>query len=209
MLLSVGTDILFFPPVEEVYPPGVEIDVPADFGSLDQVMEGAFRPGHFAGVARVVRRLLDIVQPQRLYMGQKDYQQFTIIQHLIDETGLPVGLVRCPIVREADGLAMSSRNTRLSPEARRQAPAIYRILQEARRALAEADPEVVERWALQQLKQAGLRPEYFEIVDGRTLEPLEKLEGVDSAVACVAAWAGDVRLIDNVILAENGRPVSP
>ena len=207
MLSAVGTDVLFFPPVAEIYPPGVQIEVPGDFGRLGLVMEGAFRPGHFEGVARVVRRLLDIVRPHRLYMGQKDYQQYTIIQHLIDALELSVQLVRCPIVREADGLAMSSRNQRLSPAARRRAPAIYRVLEEARRALADADPPAVAARAWQQLERAGLRPEYFEIVDGRTLEPLETLAGIDHAVACAAAWAGEVRLIDNVLLLEDGRPV--
>lgn len=207
MLSGVGTEVLFFPPVEEIYPPGVQIQVPLDFGRLGEVMEGAFRPGHFEGVARVVRRLLDIVQPHRLYMGQKDFQQYTIIQYMIEVLKLPVQLVRCPIVREADGLAMSSRNRRLSPPARRRAPAIYRVLQEARRALVDADPKTVAARARQQLERAGLRPEYFEIVDGHTLEPLETLAGVENAVACAAAWAGDVRLIDNILLLEDGRPI--
>jgi len=209
MLLSVGTDVLFFPPVEEVYPPEVRIETPANYGALDKVMEGEFRPGHFKGVARVVRRLLDIVRPDRLYMGQKDYQQVAIIQYLIDEMGLSVQLVACPIVREADGLAMSSRNQRLTPSARRQAPAIREVLLSARRALFEGvDPETVEMRATQQLTQAGLRPEYFEIVDGRSLQPLNKLAGAESAVACAAAWAGDVRLIDNILIVEDERAMT-
>jgi pantoate--beta-alanine ligase len=114
LLESIEVDYLFNPLVDEVYPKGLDTHVEIDFGQLDKVMEGAMRPGHFAGVAQVVKRLLDMVRPTHLYMGQKDFQQFTIIQHMIDLLDMPVQLVVCPIVREADGLAMSSRNRRLS-----------------------------------------------------------------------------------------------
>lgn len=202
MLAEGGCDLLFMPPVEEVYPPGLDLEVELDLGSLDKVMEGEFRPGHFHGVATVVKRLLDIVQPDRLYMGQKDFQQWTIVREMIRQLDLPVELKRCPIIRETDGLAMSSRNQRLSPEYRRRAPAIYRALLHAREQFEFLPPESIEKFALQEIEDAGLRPDYFEVVDGFTLLPVNDPRQHEFIVACAAAWAGEVRLIDNLILKE-------
>lgn len=199
-LLEVGTDVLFMPTETEIYPSGLAERVDLDLGLLDRILEGEFRPGHFAGVATVVKRLLDIVEPQRLYMGQKDYQQCIVVRRLIEAFQLPVSLVVCPIIREPDGLAMSSRNQRLTPEFRRRASAIFRVLQQAGQLLADLPPDGVEKFGLQELAEAGLRPEYFEIVDGDTLQPVEPGNNADRIVACAAAWAGDVRLIDNLIL---------
>ncbi len=134
LLISAGCDALFMPAVEEVYPPGENLTVQLDFRQLDQVMEGKFRPGHFSGMATVVKRLLDIVQPGRLYMGQKDFQQLTIVHDMLRQLGSNIELVRCPTTREADGLAMSSRNLRLQPEMRAAAPAIYQNLLAAKTA---------------------------------------------------------------------------
>lgn len=200
LLHDAGCDALFMPPVEEVYPPGLDTTVRLDFGPLAAVMEGAFRPGHFAGMASVVKRLLDIVQPRRLYMGQKDFQQLTIVRDMLRRLKLPMELVMCPTVREADGLAMSSRNVRLSAEMRAAAPVIYRTLLHAREAFRQRPADAVQQEALAALQAAGLRPEYFELADGITLQPVQHYADSPFVVACTAAWAGEVRLIDNEIV---------
>ena len=201
MLLSVQCDVLFVPTVEEVYPPGEDLTITLDFKQLDKVMEGEFRPGHFKGMATVVNRLLDIVRPHRLYMGQKDFQQLSIVRDMIRQLELPVALVMCPTVRESDGLAMSSRNTRLSQEMRATAPAIYQTLQWAKTALYENRPVAeIQTEALRKLSAANLLPEYFEIVDGVTLLNVQDKDESAFVVACTAAFAGDVRLIDNLVL---------
>lgn len=210
LLLSANCDVLFLPPVEEVYPPGMDLTLELDFGDLDKVMEGVFRPGHFKGMATVVNRLLDIVRPHKIYMGQKDYQQLSIVRNMIEQLTLPVELVMCPTVREADGLAMSSRNLRLSPEMRAAAPAIFQTLIWAKTALEEDRPALeIQSEAMGRLVNAGLRPEYFDIVDGVTLRPIRPQGAIPflheigmggPIVACTAAFAGEVRLIDNLIL---------
>ena len=205
LLLAAGCDALFMPPVEEVYPAGMNLTVQLDFRQLDQVMEGVFRPGHFIGMATVVKRLLDIVQPQRLYMGQKDFQQLTIVRDMIRQLDSPIQLVMCPTTREPDGLAMSSRNLRLSPEMRIAAPAIYQALLEAQNRFLHEPASAVQAGALRQLETAGLKPEYFDIVDGISLLPVEHHNESNFIVACVAAWAGEVRLIDNLVLKEGLR----
>lgn len=194
-----GCDAVFMPEVEEVYPPGKDVSIDLDFRQLDEVMEGVFRPGHFVGMATVVHRLLDIVQPQSLYMGQKDFQQLTIVRDMIRQLNMPIQLVMCPTVREPDGLAMSSRNTRLSPEMRSIAPAIYQTLQWARVEIQQRPASDIQADAMQKLEDAGLRPEYFEIVDGISLLPVERWAESDFIVACMAAFAGEVRLIDNLV----------
>ncbi|MEZ4967293.1 MAG: pantoate--beta-alanine ligase [Saprospiraceae bacterium] len=199
LLIGVDCDVLFIPPVEEVYPPGPDLTVHLDFGQLDQVMEGEFRPGHFKGMATVVNRLLDIVQPHRLYMGQKDFQQLTIVRNMLAQLHSPVELVMCPTRREADGLAMSSRNVRLSPAMRAAAPVIYQTLVWAKETFREQAATAVRASATARLSEAGLRPEYFDIVDGITLQPVERWQDSDFVVACTAAFAEEVRLIDNLI----------
>lgn len=202
LLLSAGCDALFMPEVDEVYTPGQDLAVHLDFRQLTQVMEGEFRPGHFAGVATVVKRLLDIVQPDRLYMGQKDFQQVSVVREMLHQLHSPVRLIMCPTTREPDGLAMSSRNLRLSPEMRTAAPAIYRTLGAAKTALPDKTIPQVRAEALEALSGAGLKPEYFDIVDGNSLLPVDQYTGSNYIVACTAAWAGDVRLIDNMVLKE-------
>ncbi|PHN03315.1 pantoate--beta-alanine ligase [Flavilitoribacter nigricans] len=200
LLVNSGCDALFLPAVGEVYPEGLDTGVDVSLGQLAEVMEGAFRPGHFAGVMQVVHRLLQLVLPDRLYMGQKDFQQQAIIQEMIRQLELPVELVMADIVREADGLAMSSRNVRLSPEFRSKAPLIHEILSQIKQDSEERSVAEWKTWAHNQLEQAGFRPEYLEIVDGKTLQPVSSFKESKYIVACVAAWAGDVRLIDNVIV---------
>lgn len=201
LLLDAGCDALFIPPVEEVYPPGMDVNVQLDFGQLDKVMEGVFRPGHFQGMATVVHRLLDIVRPQKLYMGQKDYQQLSIVRDMIRQLRLPVELVMCPTVREPDGLAMSSRNLRLTPEMRAMAPIIYQTLQWAKQAFTEGEPAAsIQAQAIQKLEDARLKPEYFEVADGVSLQPVSYFADSKNIVICTAAFAGEVRLIDNIIV---------
>lgn len=202
MLLEAGCHILFMPEVEEVYPPGLDVQLHGiSFGALEQVMEGVFRPGHFEGMATVVNRLLEIVQPHQLFMGQKDYQQLSIVRDLIRQTKRKVKLVMCPTIRETDGLAKSSRNTRLSEKMRNIAPVIYQSLEQAKLALAAGAPIAeIQAAAIQQYTEAGLKPEYFEIVDGITLQPVTTPARHKLIVACMAAWAEEVRLIDNLVL---------
>lgn len=200
LLLPAGCDALFIPPVEEVYPPGKNFRIHLDFRQLDEVMEGVFRPGHFEGMASVVNRLLDIVQPHRLYMGQKDFQQLSIVRDMLRQLNSPVELVMCPTRREADGLAMSSRNVRLTPDMRAAAPAIHQTLQWAKTAFETQEAAAVQTQALEKLTRAGLQPEYFDIVDGISLLPVLTRADSNFIVACVAAFAGDVRLIDNLVL---------
>ena len=199
LLSDAGCHVLFMPSVEEVYTQGKDFTLRLNFGQLDKVMEGHFRPGHFDGMATVVKRLLDIVQPHQLFMGQKDYQQLSIVREMLRLLGSPVELVMCPTIRETDGLAKSSRNMRLTPEMRATAPIIYSILtQTAEKCKTMPFPQV-QAWAMRQLANAGLRPEYFDIVDGISLQPVRQNSKTSFIVACVAAWAGEVRLIDNLV----------
>ncbi len=198
------------PSVEEMYPEPVK-DV-YHFGPLEEVMEGPQRPGHFSGVAVVVRRLFDIAEPQRAYFGEKDYQQLAIIRNLIEQIKYPIEIVPCPIVRADDGLALSSRNMRLSPAARAIAPAIHDTLEQAAEMAECEDVDDVKEWVMDTLGSFhevnaeqcpdGLKfePEYFEIVNAKTLQPIENWEdaGDDGAVGCIAVWLDGVRLIDIV-----------
>jgi len=201
LLYQAGCQAVFMPPVEEVYPPNEQQSMDVDFGVLTTVMEGAHRPGHFDGVAQVVKRLLDIVQPTHLYMGQKDYQQVIVVRRMVDALAIDTEVVMCPIVREEDGLAMSSRNVRLDKESRQKAPAIYQALQEARAMLQRGESvQTIQRKSLDALSAAGLKPEYFELADAHSLQLVEDTAKVEAIVACTAAWAGDIRLIDNRML---------
>jgi pantoate--beta-alanine ligase len=199
---TVGSTDVFIPDVQEIYPNGTEKDGAPDLGGLDITMEGASRPGHFKGMAQVVRRLLDIVTPNRLYMGQKDFQQFTIVQYMIQKHRLPVQLVRCPIVRESGGLAMSSRNVRLSTAVRTRAALIFEVLNEIKERSGVMDVASLESYALRRLSIAPFEPEYFSIVDGSTLGLVENIDQTAFVVACAAVRAEGVRLIDNIIIKE-------
>jgi len=204
LLAQVGCDVLFFPTESEIYPAGLNTRLDIDLAGLDTVMEGAHRPGHFAGVVQVVKRLLDLVEPRRLYLGQKDFQQVSVVRQMMRVLAMPAELVMAPTIREADGLAMSSRNMRLSAEARAIAPKLYEVLTQLRqRALrGNVAPADAETQALAALEQAGFRPEYVSIVDGHSLRSLTSLSDVSYAVVCAAAWLDGVRLIDNIIIKE-------
>ncbi|MEN9609355.1 MAG: hypothetical protein RLZZ628_169 [Bacteroidota bacterium] len=204
MLVESGCDVLFLPTVAEIYPQGTQQNLPIHFGRLDKVLEGVFRPGHFNGMAQVVYRLLEIVQPNRLYMGQKDFQQLAIVRSLLSQLRSGTELVMCATKREKDGLAMSSRNVRLNAEARAAAPLIHQMLTEALEMTEEYSPSEIQRRTVQKLKEIkAFNMEYFEIVDGHTLMPIRLLDETDFAVAVTAVWVGGVRLIDNLILKQN------
>lgn len=200
-LRKAGCPVAFIPDVAQIYPEGGEQKMVIDLDGLDTLMEGAHRPGHFAGVVQVVHRLLIITNADRLYMGQKDYQQFTIIQHMIDKLKLEVALVVCPILRNDDGLAMSSRNRRLLPKHREKASLIFRVLEQAKEWLYMGrSPIEISKKAMEYLDIPGFRPEYFDIIDGHTLTRVRQPSNHNLIVACTAVWAGEVRLIDNMIL---------
>ena len=201
LLTSVDNDVLFMPSVKAVYPPGLETVLKLDFGSLATVMEGTHRPGHFEGMAQVVNRLLDIAEPHRIYMGQKDFQQFTIVRDMIQQLKKNIELVVCPIIREADGLAMSSRNLRLLAEDREQAMLLHQMLCKAKEQMNSLSPGEIKKQVMEELSgPPSFKPEYFEITDGYTLQSIDDFSKHDYVVACTAVWAGEVRLIDNMIL---------
>jgi pantoate--beta-alanine ligase len=191
--------MLFYPTVEEMYPEPVFDKY--DFGQLDKVMEGKFRPGHFNGVAVVVRRLFDIVTPDKAYFGMKDYQQLRIIQTMVSTLKLQIEIIPCPIIREKDGLALSSRNVRLTKKQRSIAPAIFKVLSEIKDNARKTTVEEAENWAISKLnKYDEMFVEYLSIVDSETLLPIKDWDSTRSCLACVAVFLGEVRLIDNVMI---------
>ena len=196
LIETVGVDVAFAPTVEEVYPePDTRV---FDLGPVAEVMEGAMRPGHFNGVCQVVSKLFDFVNPDKAYFGEKDFQQIAVIRRMVELLGLKLEIVACPIKREADGLALSSRNVRLSAEQRAIAPQIHEVLAEN---VSLVDEGITDVDALQEMVETelnaidGMEVEYYEIVDPVTLQPAETISG---AVGCVTVWMGDVRLIDNI-----------
>lgn len=190
--------IVFAPAVEEVYP---EPDTRQfDFGQLDKVMEGKFRPGHFNGVAQVVSRFFDIIKPDKAYFGEKDYQQLAIIRQMVSQLKLPVQIVAMPIVREQSGLALSSRNERLTENQRTIAINISKVLFESCQWIDKYSvKETIEKVQFAINSFEGMEVEYFEIVNGKTLQPVTDWEQCDCIVGCIAVFCGDVRLIDNVL----------
>ena len=198
LLSTVRCDYIFSPSVGEVYP--VPDTRKFDFGTLETVMEGEFRPGHFNGVAQVVSRLFEIVLPDKAFFGRKDFQQMAVIKNLVHQLNIPVEIVSCDIVREKDGLAMSSRNKLLLPEYRTCAPLIYKTLKEAKELDRTATVDEVKKFVVNQINTTQLlKVEYFQIVDDTTLMPIESWSESGTKVGCIAVYAGNVRLIDNII----------
>lgn len=197
LLSSLGANYVFAPSVEEVYPePDTRV---FDFAPLDKVMEGVYRPGHFNGVAQIVSKLFMYVEPDRAYFGEKDFQQLAIIREMVRQLGFKLQIVGCPIVREKDGLALSSRNTLLTPEQRITALAISKTL--------FASLDYAKLHTLMETKQMveqamagteGLELEYYEVVDGNTLQPVASWDDTDYIVGCITVYCGKVRLIDNI-----------
>ncbi|MGH1338237.1 MAG: pantoate--beta-alanine ligase [Aureispira sp.] len=201
-LESIGCSLLFLPSVEEVYPEDWHTPT-FDLGGLDHTMEGAERPGHFEGVVQVVHRFLTIVQPDALFMGQKDYQQFSIIKRLLQQMDASIQLVRVPIVREKDGLAMSSRNVRLSQTGREKACLISKMLFQAQEQAKTASLATVHQNALDFLKAHDLQADYFTIINGDSLEPISEFSEAPIVTACTTIRIDGVRLLDNIILRES------
>ena len=205
MLKGVGCDVIFAPSAEEMYPAeskaNSEKPTAFNLGDLDKVMEGKQRPGHFQGVCVVVKRLFQIVQPDKAYFGEKDFQQLAVIKHMVKTLGIPVQIIPCPTVREADGLAMSSRNTLLGFDERRSAPLIFKTLSAAKEKMKNTQVAELKKWAEEQINESPfLKTEYFEIVDSETLQPITEYRSGQTLRACVAVKAGAVRLIDNIAL---------
>lgn len=202
LLEKAGSDILFFPFPDEIYPHSMQKPGLYELGFLEKILEGKYRPGHFQGVCQVVHRLLDIIRPDNLYLGQKDYQQVQIIKKLLSLTGLneTVKLTVCPTLREPDGLAMSSRNLLLSGEDRKKAAAISQVLSNIKKNLKKEKIDLLIAEAKDFLTMQGFKTDYIEIADARTLEPVKNWDGSQKLIALAAAALNDVRLIDNRLL---------
>ena len=198
LLRRAGCKYVFMPSIEEMYPKPDHRTF--DFGSLATVMEGRFRPGHFNGVAQIVSKLFDAVMPDRAYFGEKDFQQLAIIRKMTKDLHYPIEIVPCPIVREKDGLAMSSRNRRLSSDEREKATIIAELLSKSTTFVSEKSIRKTISFVCDGLaSDPTFRLEYFEIVDGDTLQPVENWEDSSHLVGCIAVFCGPVRLIDNII----------
>lgn len=197
LLESVGADVIFAPSVEEIYPePDTRV---FDFGYLESVMEGAKRPGHFNGVGQVVSRLFDIVKPHKAFFGMKDFQRVAIIKNMVRQLKYNIEIVACPIIREEDGLAMSSRNMLLEDEHRKNAPHIYATLKKACNLAVQMSVSDLKKWVVKEINTNPLlEVDYVEFVDDTTLEIIENWDKKEAVVACVAVYAGKIRLIDNI-----------
>jgi pantoate--beta-alanine ligase len=202
MLENAGCDILFLPSVEEIYPHGFTPKMHYDLGVLETVLEGKYRPGHFQGVCMVVHRLLEIINPDRLYLGQKDYQQCMVLTRLVELTGLKnkTEIIICPTLREADGLAMSSRNMRLNEEERKKAITIYQCLNMIKENTGKNTPAELISKAKSILEKAGFKVDYVEIADAHNLSPVNNWDKKQELVALIAATMNEVRLIDNMVI---------
>jgi pantoate--beta-alanine ligase len=206
LLESEGCDLIFAPDVNEMYPNNNEPLPVYDLNGLDKPMEGEFRPGHFQGVCVIVHKLFNIINPQRAYFGEKDFQQLAIIRHMAKSHKPEVNIVGCTIIRDADGLALSSRNMRLSESERHVAPMIYKTLQQAKFKIEtskeiDLTPNLLKQWISDQISSyPPLKLEYIEVVDMHTLQPVNDWSGSKELIVCVAVYDGSVRLIDNIVL---------
>lgn len=200
LLRTAGCTALFLPPAEEMYSQSTVLRF--DFGPLERVMEGAHRPGHFNGVATIVSKLFHLARPHQAFFGQKDWQQVAVVRQLVADLSFDLEIVAAPTIREADGLAMSSRNRRLSPAARALAPQLYQTLQTAaEKVRQQVPPAQVQAEALAALAQKpAFDTEYVEVADAQTLQLLTSYKPGRSVVICLAAYLSDVRLIDNVVV---------
>jgi len=200
MLEKAGCDVLFLPPVSEMYPGGTKNLSAYDLGYLETVLEGRFRPGHFQGVCQVVNRLLDIIPADELYLGQKDYQQCMVIKKMIELAHLPTTTIICPTLREPDGLAMSSRNMRLPENDRKKAVKISETLSFIKNNIRTGSIETLQKEAIQKLTAEGFKTDYVEIANADTLQLLKDWDGKTPLVVLAAAFLNGVRLIDNMVL---------
>lgn len=200
LLTKAECDALFLPTVAEVYPDGTAGLEQFELGFLETVLDGAARPGHFQGVVQVVSRLLKLVAPDILFLGQKDFQQCLVLKKMVRDLGIPVQIETVPTMREEDGLAMSSRNRRLSESARAMAPLLYQCLVSIEAQQGVKPFAVVQKECWELLEHKGVRPDYIELADADSLAPLEDYDRNKQMVALIAAYVGDVRLIDNLVL---------
>ena len=198
LLSETRCELIFAPTVQDIYPePDTRV---FDLGLIDKVMEGKYRPGHFNGVAQVVSRLFDIVKPHKAFFGEKDFQQLAVIREMVRQLKLEVEIVACPIVREADGLAMSSRNLLLNEKQRNSAPFIARTLFESCKFAATHNVGDTVKYVIDSVDATPeLKTEYFSIVDGNTLQEVSSWDESDYIVGCIAVHTGEIRLIDNVV----------
>jgi pantoate--beta-alanine ligase len=199
-LEKAGCDVLFLPSVNEMYPDGLTNNPHYELGYLETVLEGKYRPGHFQGVCQVVNRLLNIIPADKLYLGQKDFQQCMVIKKMTGLKGIKTAIVICPTLRETDGLAMSSRNLRLNPANRSRAVDIFKTLSHIRSSIKPGDLRELKDLAVKKLDAAGFKTDYVEIADAATLELVNNWDGKIKLVALCAAFLGEVRLIDNMLL---------
>ena len=200
LLSSVDCDVVFIPSVSEIYGDKTEA-TSFDFGGLENEMEGKFRKGHFNGVGTIVKGLFEIVIPDNAYFGEKDFQQLQIIKKMVAKHNLPVTIIGCDIFRENDGLAMSSRNTRLTKEQRAESPFIYKTLKKVQKKFNEENIDEIEQWVTKEFqKNEILKLEYFTIADEETLKPAENKNSSNKYRAFIAVFAGKIRLIDNISL---------
>ena len=198
LLQDLKVHLVFVPSREEMYPPDDQ-PVSFDLGGLDEVMEGKQRAGHFNGVAQIVSKLFLLTHPTRAYFGQKDFQQLVVVRRLVEIMGLDLSIVACPIIREADGLAMSSRNVKLSQSQRKLAPFIYATLRLAEEKRKAFSPMEIKTWVSERFeKEPDMQLEYFEIVEDKELRPVIDWTEKVNKVACIAVQLGGVRLIDNM-----------
>jgi len=198
LLNKSGCNIIFAPEASEIYNSDeLNNNFEFDFGGLDKVMEGKFRPGHFNGVVQIVSKLFNLVQPNKAYFGEKDFQQLAIIHRMVEIMDFDVEIVDCSIVREESGLAMSSRNERLSAEQRKKAVEISKVLFESRNFVPELSPNELKNWVVEKINAVdGLEVEYFEIANTTTLQTIASW--TEPSVGCIAVFCGEVRLIDNI-----------
>jgi len=198
LLENAGCELIFAPESDMIYNSDeISNRFEFDFGGLDTVMEGKFRPGHFNGVVQIVSKFFQLIQPNKAYFGEKDFQQLAIIHHMVRIFNFDVEIVDCPIVREPSGLAMSSRNERLTDEQRKKAVEISKVLFESRNFATKLSPKELTRWVINRINSVSeLEVEYYEIVNSITLQPL--VSWSEPTVGCIAVYCGEVRLIDNI-----------
>ena len=199
LLAKAGVSVAFVPAVEEIYPSGAKQEKVFDLGAAAEVMEGKFRPGHFQGVAQIVSRLFELCRPDRAYFGEKDFQQIAVIRNMVKSEGIDVDIIACPIKRADDGLALSSRNALLTPEQRAIAPEIHKAMKAGVEYSKDHGVRETHDMVVSLVdSHEGLQTEYFEIVDARTLLPVEEWAESPEVVGCITVFCGKVRLIDNI-----------
>jgi pantoate--beta-alanine ligase len=201
LLENINCDILFLPTVNEIYPSGTGSPIYYQLGNIETLLEGKYRPGHFQGVCQVVHKLLDIVNPNLLFMGQKDFQQVIVVKKLVQLINLPVQVLTVPTTRETTGLAMSSRNLRLSEEQKQEATSIFEMLQYIKNNYTTSPVPELEKYVINYLLNHGFKKvDYVAIANAETLQPIDNIKTNETAVVLIAAFIGEIRLVDNVVL---------